>query len=1278
MGKKVGGALLGAVVAAGLAFVTGGASLMVGGSYFAAGTLGRVFLTNAVLGFLAGALAPKPSSTQQLSGRTVASRSAVASRKIAYGHVKTSGTIVFMESTGTDNKYLHQITTLAGHEISEIVSVYLGDTVEQTNLSDGVEVGASNTLASYADITGHFGSSDQTADSNLVSRTSMTSDHRLRGIAYVYTRFKYDQDKYPSGVPNVSAVIKGKAVYDPRSETTGYSNNAALCILDYLTDTTYGLGATTSEIDYASFITAANICDEDVTLDAGGTEKRYTINGLIDTNSTPSEILQQMASACAGTVYYSNGKWHLKAGAYITPTDTLTNDDFVSAIEITTRVTNQSNFNAVKGVFVSPDNNWQPVDFPPVVSSTFENEDGGEQRYADMTMPFTTSNSMAQRLAKIALYRNREQLTVSVSCKLTAFKYDIGDTLMITNERMGWTNKVFEVIGWQYGEGDTPSVALSLKETSTTVYDWSATDESALTANNTTLPDAFNVGSIQNLDISQLSSVLDDGAYQSSVVVTWDAPADGFVTGYEVQWKRGSADNDYGTLASATVTKDYGLITGAVDLTYDWGFVDEAILGEELYFNSALTTDRQFVINNVLTTDYTIRVRAINALGVRSAWETDGISPLADTSPPSVPTNMNAQGGFRQIEITWLNPSDADYDVTKVFRNTTNNSASAVYVGSTRGTSYTDTGLGINETYYYWTEALDRTGNESGLSYGVSATTAFVDSADFSAEVLNLFAEAGAYGIEPVSSLPATGDFDGQIKYDTTANKLYRWDESTSSWTDDIFSITAGSVDLASFASGIEPVSIVSSLPSPTGYTGAKVVFLTTDNKLYRYTGTEWTSATSATDISGTINEDNFPSDLRPIEIVSSLPTTGLFDGRQVYLTTDKKVYRYNGTSWTASIATSDLSGTIQDAQIAGMAASKLAGEIQGTQISDGAISTEKLAANSITSGKIAAGTIQASDIAAGTITGDKIAANTITGDEIAANTITAGEIATGAIAADEIAASAITSDKLSANAVTAGKIAAGAVSADAIAANTITGDKIAASTIQGDKIAANTITGGLLATSGIITDAAQIGDAVIENVAIKNGAITNAKISGAIASTDYVSGSTGWQIDKAGTAEFNDVTIRGSIEASVLDSDSLIIKTNGSNYAPFSFTDGNSYTLGSGGGTNATIYLNTFSAPDLGTGFDEHRLASNTTKVHLTGFGCGYYFYNFGAVSISLQVSYDGGSYQTIASGSQQGSSVSISTSFTPDPSWDTIRFRLVGSNIMSVSISAIVINGG
>jgi hypothetical protein len=384
-----------------------------------------------------------------------------------------------------------------------------------------------------------------------------------------------------------------------------------------------------------------------------------------------------------------------------------------------------------------------------------------------------------------------------------------------------------------------------------------------------------------------------------------------------------------------------------------------------------------------------------------------------------------------------------------VWENIVNNSATATKIAVSGGDNFARTGLGYNVLRYYWVKSVDYSGNVSAFSSVASATTLFVDTDSFSQAVNDLFQEAGAYGIEPVSSLPSTGDFNGQIKYLTTTNKLYRWDSSTSAWTDDIFSITSGSVDAASFASGIEPISIVSSLPNPSGYTGPQLVFLTTDYKLYRYNGSAFVSSIAAGDITGTIGSDVFPNNLRPVEIVSTLPTSGNFQGRQVFLTSDNKLYRYNGTSFIASVATSDLQG-----------------QVSSTQISDNSISTAKIQADAIT----------ANEIATGAVTADAI---------------TAGSISSAAIAAD-----AITSNKIAANAVTAGAIQAGAVSTDALAANVITSDKIAAGAIQTSDLAANSITGGLIAASGVITSAAQIDDAVITSAKIDNLAVTQGKIA--------------------------------------------------------------------------------------------------------------------------------------------------------------------------------------
>lgn len=600
---------------------------------------------------------PSPdTSANDMRGRTVMVRDPIAARKIVYGQVKNSGAIVFAETT-EDNKYLHLCVTLAGHEISGVGLVYFNDDIVATELSDGVEVNGlapSNVstnvttadgngwigsltivldkiveallpdYSQYAKITAHFGSEDQVADSNLVSRTSMTTDHRLRGIAYLYTRMEYHDATYENGMPNVSALIRGRKVYDPRTDTTAYSDNAALCILDYLRDQRYGLKAADDEIDFDSFEYAADVCDETVDVLGGGTEKRYTINGVVDTSKQPKAILRDLLTACGGSLHYSNGKFRLKVAEYIEPEHSLSMDDVVGSIGISTRVSNQANFNAIKGVFVSPDDNWQPTDFPSITSSVFEAEDNGEQNFVDITLPFTTSAATAQRLAKLMLYSNREQLSMTVPCNLKAFKFNVGDTLTFTNERFGFTDKVFEVIGWQFSQSNNGvGVTLTLKETSSDAYNWSTLDERELTRNNTTLPAANYVPAPSVVGSDELRS------YNEEVITTLIATVESssaFADKFEVQASNGG---DWINLGQAAGTR----------------------------FELLQVQDN---------TTYSIRARAISRIGVKSDWTTVTHQVVGKTAPPSDVTGLTGNLVGNQYILTWDAVPDLDLSYYRI------------------------------------------------------------------------------------------------------------------------------------------------------------------------------------------------------------------------------------------------------------------------------------------------------------------------------------------------------------------------------------------------------------------------------------------------------------------------------------------------------------------------------------------------------------------------------------------------------------------------------------
>lgn len=170
----------------------------------------------------------------------------------------------------------------------------------------------------------HNGQDDQAADTVLeAAHPDWTSAHQLKGKAYIYVRFEYNKDKL-TGIPNISALIDGMEVFDPRSSQTtttldkyytvldsggvadwssvltganpvivgekyraaadiadldttlvatgasvgehNFSANSALCVRDYLSNSFYGRGLSYESIDDSAIVAAANYCDEVITL----------------------------------------------------------------------------------------------------------------------------------------------------------------------------------------------------------------------------------------------------------------------------------------------------------------------------------------------------------------------------------------------------------------------------------------------------------------------------------------------------------------------------------------------------------------------------------------------------------------------------------------------------------------------------------------------------------------------------------------------------------------------------------------------------------------------------------------------------------------------------------------------------------------------------------------------------------------------------------------------------------------------------------------------------
>lgn len=453
--------------------------------------LGYSLIVSNALDVIAQSLADKP--RLRATGQDIEYSGTMEPGWIIYGKQKVSGMNVIPPWTsGTRNQDLHQALVVAAHEVEDITDVYFGKelipdgdigAISGTN-NDGV-VNDGN-FEDIAWIRRHLGTSGQTADFILnTAFVEWTSNHRLRGNAYLAIRYRLDEEKYKHGKPEVSAIVLGKKLYDARLDPTAgasptnaayiaYSTNPANCIADYLINFLRGYGEKTTRIDWDSVIVAANICDETVSI-PGGTQNRYTCNVRLkmpETVEDDIENLRVLAGAMMGHVIYRGGKWRIHAGAASVANFALTADDLVDGeVTLRTEVPDNEKYNRVPGQFVDEDRDYQLVPFEPITSTAYEEEDGGGvAKPLDREVLFLACDNQfeAQRGAMITLERSRlrEQLTGTWS--MAAFKIRPWDVGTITIDEIGWDEQPVRCIAWSFNQNGTIDATFLIEDDS----DW--------------------------------------------------------------------------------------------------------------------------------------------------------------------------------------------------------------------------------------------------------------------------------------------------------------------------------------------------------------------------------------------------------------------------------------------------------------------------------------------------------------------------------------------------------------------------------------------------------------------------------------------------------------------------------------------------------------------------------------------------------------------------------------------------------------------------------------
>jgi Putative phage tail protein len=460
-----------------------------GGTYSGWYAFGVYVARIAVVALANKALAPSTSLSNAARRKLLTVRDPIFPQSFVYGEDMLSGPLFLAGTRGTDNKDLWMGVLYTGHEIDSYVKYRIDDDDILSSDMTAFPTGDVN-LGKFADVvsvSSFFGTTTQTVDLNasLAFGTLWTGAHRGRGWSYSMWKFTLAKKStaFDSGAPrNLKAVIKGKKIYDPRLDSTNggagphrladdttweWSDNPALILSDFMRDKKYGVKEDDDRIDWPKVITAADVCDETVSIPGPSTQARYTCNATFRANQKRRDVRDAILTSMLGRMVFSQGLWKMWAGEAVTADVTLTEANLSGEIQLQASAGAKERYNRVRGKFIDPERDYSAATYPEQRSASFESDDGNEVRPLVADFPAANTTYEAQRNAIITLKQSRSQRIVSYQGNLSCFRIQPGSTVLLDVAEYGFAGEKFFVSEWNLND---EGVRLTLVEEDDTAW----------------------------------------------------------------------------------------------------------------------------------------------------------------------------------------------------------------------------------------------------------------------------------------------------------------------------------------------------------------------------------------------------------------------------------------------------------------------------------------------------------------------------------------------------------------------------------------------------------------------------------------------------------------------------------------------------------------------------------------------------------------------------------------------------------------------------------------
>ncbi|HHU2958658.1 TPA: host specificity protein J, partial [Escherichia coli] len=592
----------------------------------------------------------------------------------------------------------------------------------------------------------------------------------------VLVGLKVNSEQFGSTMPSRSYLVRGLKIrvpsnYNESSNTyVGVwdgtfkllsSSNPAWILFDLLTNERYGLGQFVSEsmIDLGQLYQIGRYCDEEVDDGFGGKEKRFAINTQITSRQDAYRLIQDIAGAFRGMVFWAGGMVNIMQDSPSDPVMMFTNS------------------NVKDGLFTYKGSARK--DRPSVALVTYNNkEDGYKQnieyvedqdamrRYGERKTEVVafgcTSRGQAHRVGLWLLYTARmESDVITFTAGLDASFLMPGETVLIQNKyRAGKRNsgrivaftknsvtldapvslakggcfirilnqegKIVERDVLETGENITKvtfSKALSSAETPVLNGVWTITEPDLepmrvriVNIAQGETPGSFDITAVEN-NPSKYEAI-DNGATlipQNTTVLdpTYSKPSN-------LQITEGTYLSSPGNLSVKLTATWEGK---SPEYWISWRRSDENNVSN---WQSACVTEEQYEIVNVAENGrYDFQLYAVSFNGKKTEIISTVYQVLGTMTPPDAPTSLTAVGDYRNVILNWVNPDSVDLDHINVYASQTNNLDTAKLIAESASTTFTHAGLGDSETWYYWVRASNKRGMLSppNSNLGTEATT---------------------------------------------------------------------------------------------------------------------------------------------------------------------------------------------------------------------------------------------------------------------------------------------------------------------------------------------------------------------------------------------------------------------------------------------------------------------------------------------------------------------------------------------------------------------------